>query len=199
MSKPAILAIDDDPSVGQGLQRVLRGSNVEVHSVTNSAEGLSAALHLSPDLILLDMEMPGINGLGLLYEMRTHATLAHVPVVFLSGDKDQGDKIAALQTGAVDWLTKPTQPDELLAKLRSHLKLSVSNRERLAAEKERLRLVAHDLRAPLTIVQGAIELRDMGLDPQGELQASAKKRIRQMCDMIQSLSGSSSDTAEGKK
>jgi len=113
-----VLVIDDDSDVREMLQRVLLKEGIEVISATSGDEGLEMARSLHPDVITLDVLMPGRDGWSVLSELKADAATADVPVVMLTivDNKDMGYAL-----GASDYLTKPIDRDRLLAVLRHHL------------------------------------------------------------------------------
>ncbi|MBC7542655.1 MAG: response regulator transcription factor [Candidatus Sericytochromatia bacterium] len=111
-----ILVIDDEPQIRRALRAGLSHAGHEVSLAANGEEGLDlAALH-EPDVIILDMAMPGMDGLEVCRQVREWS---QVPIVVLSVRDGPQDKIAALDMGADDYLTKPFSIDELLARIRA--------------------------------------------------------------------------------
>ncbi len=124
MTMPArVLVVDDSPLIRTVVRRQL-----EIHgfAVVEAGDG-SAALELArtdaPDVVILDIEMPGLDGRSVLQTMQHDDKLAHVPVIFLTGRTDLGDVIAGLDSGAHDYLAKPFEPGELLARVRGAVRV----------------------------------------------------------------------------
>jgi two-component system, OmpR family, KDP operon response regulator KdpE len=116
---PRILVVDDEQQIRRALRSVLGARNYEVELAETGEEGLEkAALH-SPDLVILDLTLPGIGGLDVCRELRSWST---VPILVLSVRDDDSAKIAALDLGADDYLTKPFSSGELLARVRALLR-----------------------------------------------------------------------------
>lgn len=156
-----ILVVDDQPANLRVVSTLLSRQGHEVLGAATGAEALRLALEHTPDLLLLDMLMPGMDGFAVLAELRRHPPLQGVPVVFLTAAHDRDVVLRAFDAGAVDYVTKPFTPEELLARVNSHLglKLARDRLERVAREREALvNLVAHDLKNPLTSVLFASEL-----------------------------------------
>ena len=129
---------------------------------------LAAAEAEPPDLMLLDMMMPGMDGFGVMEEIRLRALLPRVPVVFLTAAQDRGLLLRAFEAGAVDYVVKPFIPEELLARVNAHigLKLARDRLEQVARERQELvNLVAHDLKNPLTSVVFASDILVTGSLP----------------------------------
>ena len=141
------------------------------HDVVIRADGrsgLDRALGDPPDLVILDVMRPGLDGFEVCRALRSVEATRDLPVIFLSARSDLGDRVAGLDQGAVDYLVKPFEPDELLARVRAALRtkrlqddLRRANAELRAADQNRQELVsmlAHDIRGMLGAVSSAVEL-----------------------------------------
>ncbi len=117
MSKKTILAVDDEPDVLDFLKLVLEQSGYHAVTAPNGTEGLIRAHVERPDLILLDIMMEKMDGWETLRLLKLDDDSHHVPVVIVSARAEPKDKIRALQEGAVDYITKPFQLKESLAKI----------------------------------------------------------------------------------
>jgi DNA-binding response OmpR family regulator len=116
-----LLLIDDEPRVARALEYALDDQGVEVAAVTDPTT-LAAALNSSlPDAILLDIGLGSYDGLALCRELRADERLHDVPVLLLSGRTDAASKRAGLAAGADDFIAKPFVPDELLARIETHI------------------------------------------------------------------------------
>jgi two-component system KDP operon response regulator KdpE len=113
--KPRVLVIDDEAQIRRLLRVALEGASYEVHEAEGGQFGLQAAALTRPDVILLDLGLPDIDGLGVLKRLREWS---HTPVVVLTVREAEADKVAALDAGADDYVTKPFSTAELLARLR---------------------------------------------------------------------------------
>ena len=113
---PAVLVVEDNPDMNTFISETL-SEKFRVFSAFDGLDGLKKALRLHPDLILLDVVMPGMSGDRLVRELRRHAELDDVPIVLLSVVTDAKLKVDLLKEGAQDFLAKPFRPDELLAKV----------------------------------------------------------------------------------
>jgi two-component system sensor histidine kinase/response regulator len=150
-----ILVVDDQPANLRALAMLLSRAGYEVATADRGDDALAQAGERTPDLILLDMMMPGKDGFAVLAEIRQCPVLQGVPVVFLTAAQDRDLLLRAFDGGAVDYVTKPFLPEELLARVQAHLglKLARDRLERVARERQELvNLVAHDLKNPLTSV-----------------------------------------------
>jgi sigma-B regulation protein RsbU (phosphoserine phosphatase) len=118
-----ILVVDDVSANLQVLTGMLKDRGYKVRPVPNGPLALTAARKSPPDLILLDINMPGMNGYEVCEHLKADKTLAGIPVIFISALNENLDKVKAFATGGVDYLTKPFQMEELHARVETHLKL----------------------------------------------------------------------------
>ncbi|MEO6264124.1 MAG: hybrid sensor histidine kinase/response regulator [Luteimonas sp.] len=164
-----ILVVDDQPANLRAVSALLSRHGYEVETAGNGGEALALATTRVPDLLLLDMIMPGMDGFELLAEIKQLPELLKLPVVFLTAAQDRELLLRAFDAGAVDYVTKPFMPEELLARVNAHvgLKLTRDRLERVARERQELvNLVAHDLKNPLSSVLFASDvLRNDGCKP----------------------------------
>jgi DNA-binding response OmpR family regulator len=112
-----ILVVDDEESVRQLFQIVLKHEGYEVLLAANGAEALIAAHNEQPDIIILDWMMPMLDGLAVLQQLRKDEVTAHIPIVMLTAKQSENDMSAALVSGADVYLTKPFEPQDVLAVL----------------------------------------------------------------------------------
>lgn len=118
---PCILIIDDDAGVRGVLKAMLQRAGYEVSEAGNGAEGLERAHAQRPDLVLLDIEMPGMNGFDVCSLLKGDTNLRCVPVVIMTGRPVAGVPARAAAVGAVDLIPKPFERENLLMKVRTHL------------------------------------------------------------------------------
>ena len=114
-----VLVVDDEPAILRAVQTNLRRHDFQVETATNGREALAAYDRLRPDLVLLDLGLPDLDGMEVIRQIRAHAS---TPIVVLSAREAERDKVAALDQGADDYLTKPFGVDELLARVRVALR-----------------------------------------------------------------------------
>jgi DNA-binding response OmpR family regulator len=115
-----ILIIEDEPAIADFVARGLRAEGYTVDSVGDGSEGARRGLADAVDLVILDLMLPGQDGLSVLRELR--AGKPAVPVIILTARNDVGDRISGLDAGATDYLAKPFSFDELAARVRAHLR-----------------------------------------------------------------------------
>jgi two-component system alkaline phosphatase synthesis response regulator PhoP len=119
VSKPKILVIDDEPGIINLVSAYLEREGYEVHTATDGPGGLKSARKLKPDLIVLDIMLPGMDGIELLTQLRRESD---VYVIMLTAKSEETDKIIGLSVGADDYLTKPFSPRELVARVKAALR-----------------------------------------------------------------------------
>jgi DNA-binding response OmpR family regulator len=112
-----ILIIDDDIDTTNLLESIVKTKGHQPVSVNNSTDAVEAANSNNPDLILLDIMMPGINGIQLCKMFQSIPELKHIPVIIVSALNDIGSKKDAFKAGAKDFITKPLRPTELHEKI----------------------------------------------------------------------------------
>jgi len=114
-----ILVVDDEPQIRRVMKTALASNGYEAYEARTGEEALESLRAHNPDLILLDMNMPGIGGMATCREIRA---VCEVPIIILSVRDGEQDKIAALDAGADDYMTKPFSVNELLARIRANLR-----------------------------------------------------------------------------
>lgn len=114
-----ILVVDDDPAISEMLTIVLEAEGFQPIAVMDGNEAVETALREQPDLILLDLMLPGMNGVDICRIIRQDST---VPIVMLTAKTDTVDVVLGLESGADDYITKPFKPKELVARIRARLR-----------------------------------------------------------------------------
>lgn len=123
-STPSNILIVDDSLINLNLLgQVLIGQGYQVLPVNNGRDAIAAAIAAPPDLILLDVRMPDMDGYQVCQQLKADERTRSIPIIFLSGLGDTEDKLKAFQVGGVDYVTKPFHPEEVLARVRTHLAL----------------------------------------------------------------------------
>jgi signal transduction histidine kinase len=153
---PNILLVDDTPANVLLLVRMLTERGYKPRPVLSGKLALQAARAEPPDLILLDINMPEMNGYEVCEQLKADAALKEIPVIFISALSETIDKVRAFRAGGVDYVTKPFQFEEVYARVQTHLQL-----HRLEKLRDDLtHMVVHDLRNPLSVIFGFLDIMD---------------------------------------
>ncbi len=184
--KASIMVVDDQPANLKLLEDMLKEQGYGVRSFPRGRLALAAAAQHPPDLILLDINMPEMNGFEVCERLKANHKLARIPVIFLSALSETEDKVKAFRSGGVDYVTKPFQFDEVRSRVETHLELHqlqraleeqndhleelVRSRTRELAEtharlkildqskSDFLNLISHEFRTPLNGLLGVVEI-----------------------------------------
>ncbi len=196
-----ILVVDDTPANLRLLTNMLMGGGYKVRPVSSGQMALRVIQANPPDLVLLDVNMPDMDGYEVCRRLKADERWRDIPVLFISALTDTSDKVRAFEAGGVDYVGKPFQFEEVDARVRTHLEL---RRKTLALEAnisslrelEHLRdtlthMIAHDMRSPLLALQMSVELLgDMvpATDPDAAtLAATARRGAAQVVDMVSQM------------
>jgi DNA-binding NtrC family response regulator len=128
-SQPLLLLVDDQPANLDVLVSHLEGAGMDLAVSLNGADALSLAQRRQPDLILLDVMMPDLDGFAVCRKLKEHAKTRDIPVIFMSALDDTDSKVKGFSCGAVDYVTKPLQREEVLARVHAHLTLRRQQQE----------------------------------------------------------------------
>jgi two-component system sensor histidine kinase/response regulator len=175
-----ILIVDDIPKNLQLLGKTLRDEGYKIAAVSKSEQVLESARKFQPDLILLDVMMPGKNGFEVCQELKKDRDLRHIPIIFLTAKVEQESVVKGLTMGGADYVTKPFNIQELLARVETHISLKLS-KDLLKEKNERLdelntmkdriySVIGHDLRGPVNGINGivGILLNEVNNEPDPE-------------------------------
>jgi signal transduction histidine kinase len=155
-----VLIVDDTPANLRLLAGLLGNAGYQVRPVRDGRMALTAAQSSPPDLILLDIMMPEMDGYEVCRQLKADLRTRDIPVIFISALDDVHDKVKSFALGAVDYVAKPFQAEEVLARVRSHItlyKLQRDLREQVAELDAFSHTVAHDLKNPLALVIGLVD------------------------------------------
>lgn len=181
---PDILAIDDTPANLQLLGGMLKERGFRVRPVPSGKLGILAAKKELPDLILLDINMPGMNGYEVCQHLKSDPELAHIPVIFISAMNDTLDKVKAFTMGAVDYITKPFQMEEVYARVDTHLELHFLQMQLEAQNKNLQRLVTEQVNeinsSQLSTILALSKLAEQRDDSTGK----HLERVQQLCRIL---------------
>ena len=162
-----ILIIDDDMKIGNLEQEVLEQAGYYCHRAYSGTEALLCLEHTRPDLILLDVHMPGMNGFDTIAAIRENKETADIPVIFLTADDDSNTEKKGLEAGAMDFIKKPFVPEVLLLRVRHTIELirlqtnlayEVEKKtQEVTAQHEKLEKISRQI---ATTLSGAIDAKD---------------------------------------
>lgn len=158
-----ILVVEDTPASLELLSELLAQAGYTVRPAQDGRMALRSAQASPPELILLDVRMPGMDGYEVCRRLKADARTRDIPVIFLSALQDAGDKLRGFELGAVDYIAKPFQPEEVLARVRTHVELRrlQSNLEARVAERTAQLLEAqaslHESRGQLQELAGFLQ------------------------------------------
>jgi signal transduction histidine kinase len=125
LTKPMrILFVDDNPNNLKVLSEAIQGHGWKPLMATDGESAIEQAEYAQPDLIILDVMMPGIDGFETCRRLKDNSITQHIPVIFMTALSDALDKVKGLEIGAVDYITKPFQQEEVIVRLKLHLKIS---------------------------------------------------------------------------
>ena len=170
-----LLIVDDTPANLRLLSHVLSKEGYKFVEATDGKEALEMAEKHKPDLILLDIMMPGMSGFDVIKKLKKNELLEDIPIIFLSSLTETDDKVEGFRSGGVDYITKPFQKEETLARIKAHLQIRFLQKqlnERINILRERevelsrlnqkkddlVRTVSHDIKNPLTGIIGLVKL-----------------------------------------
>jgi len=163
----SILIVDDTPANVLLLEKMLTQRGYKTQSVMIGKLALEAARAEPPDLILLDIAMPEMNGFEVCEQFKADSMLKEIPIIFISALHETIDKVKAFSAGGVDYVTKPFQFEEVYARIQTHLQL-----RRLEKLRDDLtHMVVHDLRNPLSVIFGFLDIVEIHPD---QLTSSAR-------------------------
>lgn len=197
-----ILVVDDDRINLRILSGILRGDRYVMSEAESGEAALESYAKSKPDLILLDVMLPGIDGFETCRRLKQTYGVDSAPVIFITAKSESDDVVQGLAAGGVDYLPKPFKPKEVLARIRSHMhsqilveqqKLLVDQLSKANAAKNRfLGMAAHDLRNPLASIRGLAEFLSDGtvgqLTPdQLDLVKTIHSASQSMLDLVNEL------------
>jgi CheY-like chemotaxis protein len=142
--KDLIFAVDDLPENLQMLKLALRNSPFELVTATSGEDALEWLRAHTPDLILMDIQMPGMDGYETTIELKKEPRLAAIPVLFISGITDQNAIVKCFEAGAVDYVSKPFKRQELIARIETHLEIK-HLQERIQAESAKISAILSNI------------------------------------------------------
>jgi two-component system, sensor histidine kinase and response regulator len=163
------------PPVLEALAALLETENCEIRMANDGQEALASVLDNPPDVILLDVMMPGMDGFEVAHRLKADRRWRHIPIVLVTALDSTADLVRALEAGADEFLSKPVNGIELRARVRSMLRIKRQYDEledSLRLREDLANMIAHDMRTPLTIILGATEDLAQSVTLEPDLHAS---------------------------
>lgn len=183
-----ILLVDDEPDLLENMAINLNQEGYEVITAVNGREGVDKAIQEHPDLILLDVMMPVMDGFEACRQIRDNSTIRHIPILLLTALSETDKKVEGLEAGADDFIGKPFVDVELRARVRAFLRTKklwdeLSNNYRKLAELEKLKedltyMIVHDLKSPFSAVIGGMSFLASDLEKETQISVEHKGIIK---------------------
>ncbi|HXI09458.1 MAG TPA: response regulator, partial [Thermodesulfobacteriota bacterium] len=151
---PRILVVDDEPDILNLLDYNLKKAGFKVLSAKDGPEAIDTARLKKPDLILLDIMLPDMEGTEVLKRLKTYDATRHIPVIMLTAKGEEVDKIVGFELGAEDYITKPFSPRELILRVRAVLKRASEHSEPQGGKSLSFRELTVDLSRHRVTVRG---------------------------------------------
>ncbi len=169
MAQEVIFIVDDNRMNIQLLSSILTKENFKIISTLDSPKALNIAVEKLPDLILLDIMMPKMDGFQVCQKLKSTEKTRYIPIIFLTARNDEEGIQKAFQLGAADYVTRPFNRVELLARIRTHLDLKKTHERLLELERQSSILAMavtanHEINQPLTVLSGNLFLLRESLD-----------------------------------
>ena len=181
--RPALLIVDDTPANLEVLVESLTDAGYDVSVATDGERALERLKHLRPDLILLDVVMPGMDGFETCRRLKSNSESRDIPVIFMTARTDTVDKVTGFAAGAVDYITKPLQHEEVLARVQAHLTIR-SLQQRLEDNNRQLQQeVAERRRAEHSLHEMNKRLEQSVAERTADLEA-ALEEVQQLKDRL---------------
>ena len=202
MPRPKVLVVDDQPINVELICQILGKAGIDTLRASSGTEALEWVAQSQPELVLLDVQMPDIDGFGVCKRLQADESTRHIPVIFVTANDSHTCKIAGLGVGAVDYITKPIEADETLARVQTQLRLASINREmrdiqhRLDEARRTATIgavtqgIAHNLNNLLGVALGYLDLVQLHSDNPVQVKKNAQqveKAVLRIIDIIRQL------------
>lgn len=196
---PKILVVDDLPLNVEYLEEELDKLGYQVETASDGETALEKVEAFAPDLLLLDLSLPGVDGIDVIRSLRTDARHEGLPVILLTASRELDDRIRGLSAGADDYITKPFQLAEVAARINAHLRIQTLQREVLEREKRLARLegigqtlvtLAHHINNATQAISGMAQLSQLHVDDADQHHQLADTSLRQterICAVLEAL------------
>jgi len=192
-----ILVVDDVIENIQLVERVFKNTGYTILRAISGKEVFKILEEVKPNLILLDIEMPGLDGFAVCKILKQSPNTKHIPIIFVTTKNDQETVIKGFRLGAIDYITKPFYKEELLLRVESHLHIQILTEDLKESNKTKdkfFSIIAHDLRSPLSGLLGISQILlddidDMSkqeiLEISGQISNSAKKLFNLLENLLE--------------
>ncbi len=189
---PRVMIVDDTPQNIQVLGTTLRRENYQIYVAQNGLQALGMMNEILPDLILLDVMMPELDGFETCKRLKAEERTRHIPVIFLTAKAETNDIVHGFELGAVDYVTKPFNATELLIRVRTQLELKSSRDEieRISNERKALvHILCHDLANPMSTMISILNMQDFfaTFDEMRELLLSAVENGLNVIQLVREM------------
>jgi DNA-binding response OmpR family regulator len=183
---PRILVVDDDPGCRLLLQATVRALGFTVETAENGLEALRLVGEQCPDALLLDVSMPGMDGLEVCRRLRAEPRTAAVPILLVTGSEELSARVAGFEAGADDYVPKPFDPAELAIRLKGRLELAATRARvgQLQGVLATIRLISHEFNNPLQAVIGGVDLLHMAREGKFDNEAEALAMLTEGAEQL---------------
>ena len=190
-----VLVVDDDLTNLEVLLHSLSEAGFKILIAENGERALQQAEVAQPDILLLDVLMPGLDGFETCQRLKANDETKDIPVIFMTALSEVVDKVKGFDVGGVDYITKPLQHEEVIARLNTHLTLRDQQRqlETVNVSKNKFfSIIAHDLRGPLNVLREMAQLAEenfenYSLNKLREITILQRKSIDNLCSLLENL------------
>jgi two-component system, sensor histidine kinase and response regulator len=185
--KSSVLVVDDEPNGFTVIRALLKPEGYDLFYVESGREALNQLEAIEPDVILLDVMMPDLDGIATCHEIKSNPDWAHIPIIMVTALNSKQDMARCLETGADDFISKPVSGVELRARVRSMLRIKQQHdalRATLQLREEMSSMMVHDLRTPVA----TILLGSQMILTQNELESKVQQRLQMVHQAGQKLS-----------
>ncbi|MDM8558439.1 hybrid sensor histidine kinase/response regulator [Candidatus Parabeggiatoa sp. HSG14] len=191
-NKKVVLIVDDNSQNLRVLGNILKENGLSPAFAKNGVKGLNSAKKKLPDLILLDIMMPEMNGFEVCEKLKQYPTTKDIPVIFLTAKTEKEDIIKGLEQGAVDYVTKPFNTKELMTRVNTHLELKSAKeelRQALAAKDKFFSIITHDLMNPLSALVDLSKIlaKEQDENEKNELTKLVQQSSKQAYNLLENL------------
>ncbi len=191
-----ILVVDDEPIILQVMQNIIKKFGYKTVTATNGEEGVAMAMKMKPDLIMLDINMPVMDGIEACQKLKEDETLADIPVIFVTGGADNITLKRAFDAGCVDYVSKSAKVAEIRARIKAafsqlRLQQKLIENERLSGVLEMAGAICHELGQPLQSLYlyfDALDEKTLARNGLGKNIEAIKRNVQRMSSIIKKVS-----------